>query len=60
MVLAFKVAIGGFLWSVLFLLIGLFIGGISYVYVQTTEKKSKKPKYEGDPIVIKGGKKKDE
>jgi len=59
MVIAFQAAIGGFLWTMLFLLIGLLIAGISYVFIQVNEKKNKKPEYKGDPIVIKGGKKKE-
>lgn len=57
MVIAFQAAVGGFLWTMLFFLIGIFVAGISYVFIQANEKK--KPKYNGNPVVINGGKKKE-
>ena len=55
MVLSFKVVLGGVFWVVAFYLFALAIAGIAYV---TTQKKTpEKPKYEGQPILVKGGKK---
>ena len=64
MELAFKVAIGGILWWVLFFsVLGVF-GLVYHFFTKESEEQepehSKKPKYKGDPIVINGGKGKDE
>ena len=66
MVLALKVAIGGFLWGVVGFLVMLCIGVLFYFLnkegIEEFAKSNgiKKPKWNGEPIVIKGEKKKDE
>lgn len=62
MVLAFKVGVGGLLWSLLFMGIFVCMGLIAAAcgYKHTPKGKGirmPKPKYKGDPIVINGGKK---
>jgi predicted membrane channel-forming protein YqfA (hemolysin III family) len=57
MVLTLKVTIGTFLWVLIFSVIFFIVGGIAYAI---KPKPKKKPKWNGQPIVVKGGKKKDE
>lgn len=65
MVLAFKVFIGGILWTLLGCLVVGVIGLISYALLHDRSKeeprdmyptKKPKPKYTGKPIVIQGEK----
>ena len=66
MVLAFKVAVGGFLWWLAFVIVILVIGAIFYLFNREGMKKFnekhgvKKPKWDGKPIVVEGEKKQDE
>lgn len=55
MVLSFKVVLGGVFWVVAFWLVALGIAGLTFLATQ--KKTPEKPKYEGQPIVIKGGRK---
>lgn len=55
MVLSFKVVLGWMFWGIAVYACGL---GIALIAFLATQKKTpKKPKYEGQPIVIKGGRK---
>jgi len=63
MVLALKVAIGSLLWLLIIGVIFFIVGGIGLEYEKRQAikpKPKKKPKWNGQPIVVKGGKKKDE
>lgn len=57
MVISLKAGIGGILWVIVAILIAGFLGSIAYVITNMSERK--KPKYEGKPIVVEGGKKND-
>lgn len=57
MVLAFKVAIGGILWTLLGSLIVIMLGGIFYIANKEKINEKKKPKWDGKPIVVQGEKK---
>lgn len=59
MILAFKVFIGTILWWIVGLIIIGCIALISYLFIAYSDrsKKQNKPKYEGKPIVVEGGKK---
>jgi hypothetical protein len=60
MVLTFKVLVGGILWSIIFVIVGLIVAGIHKGWVDyNNPPPPEKPKYEGQKIVIDGGKKKD-
>lgn len=55
MVLSLKVALGWMFWGIAIYSSGL---AIAYIAFLATQKKTpEKPKYKGEPIVIKGGKK---
>jgi len=56
MVISFKGMLGIFFWSISATLCGLAIAYIAY-FSSGEWKKPKKKKYEGQPIVVKGGKK---
>lgn len=64
MVLALKVLVGGILWALVFALIGLVAAGIHKGWTDYNNppepETPTKPKYEGQKIVIDGGKKGDE
>jgi len=53
MILSVKVLLGGFFWIVAFWLFAIAVAGIAFA---TQKKTPEKPKYKGEPIVIKGGK----
>ncbi len=50
MVVAFQSVVGGFFWSLLFVIIGVIAFGIHEVSLK------RKPTYKGKPIVFNGGK----
>ena len=54
MILSAKVVLGGFFWIVAFWLFAIAVAGIAFA---TQKKTPEKPKYKGEPIVIKGGRK---
>jgi hypothetical protein len=56
MILTFKVALGGFFWVISFYAFALIMAGLAFG-LSGEWKKPKKPKYEGQPIIVKGGKK---
>ncbi len=57
MVISFKSGLGLFFWMIALAIVGFVGSVISYMFVQQSEKK--RPKYEGQPIVVKGGKEDD-
>ena len=59
MVLSFKVVLGGIFWAIAIYLVILGFAGIVYIASLSQKPKvpPKKPKYEGQPIIVKGGKK---
>jgi hypothetical protein len=59
MVLAFKVGVGGLLWTLLFMVVVGILGVILALFDLPVPKpkKPKKPEYNGQPIVVNGGKK---
>lgn len=59
MVLSFKVVLGSFFWIMATIGFSLGIGLIAYFLSGEYKKQNakKKPKYQGQPIVLKGGKK---
>lgn len=56
MVISFKSMLGMLFWSIFFALFGLLMAIIGHTLSGDWKKKKPKSKYEGQPIVVKGGK----
>ena len=57
MILALKVTLGGFFWAISFFVFSLGIALLAFFITGQHKSKLSKPKYQGKPIIVKGGKK---